>query len=103
MSAFDLAERGIKRAEASADAAVPRWTDRAYEFLLTFLDGRRDAFSAPEVRAAAESFGLPVPPSKRAWGGPFCRAAAAGLIVESGYARGDRDMHCQPIRLWRRK
>jgi len=102
MSKFDLAQDGIDRAEHHAEMVRRGWRDEAYDMLIAISRELAPLeFTAPDVRRVAEQRGLPSPPSKRAWGGPFLRAQKSGRIVHTGFDRADREMHSQPIRTWR--
>ena len=75
----ELRDSGMAQALNHADEAEPTWSDQAYEFVCEFAE-RRVEFRAEQVREHAERFGLPVPPSARAWGGVINRAVKASLI-----------------------
>ena len=90
-------DEGMNRAADHADAVHPRWTDMAFEALRTFIATRGHAklhpFTSEEVRLHADHLGLPEPPSLRAWGNVFQRAARAGMIEKVGVAQS-RAAHC---------
>ena len=93
----------IGRAVDHANREIPRWSDLAYVALQAFLRIHAGTFIAPAVRQWAETRGVPVPPSNRAWGGVIRRARRAGLIVRDGYCDyGDGSMHLQTVTVWRR-
>ncbi len=93
---------GIGQAVAHADATSPSWSTLAYAVLVSFMTTRGgEGFTAPDVREFADKCGLPLPPSKRAWGGPFRTAQKNGVIRHVDYVRASDEMHHQPIRVWR--
>jgi len=71
-------------------------------FLLNYLKENDEEFLAEEV--IRESRGIvPEPPTERAWGGVFQKAARAGRIVLCGYrVTRNPKAHMSPKRLWRR-
>lgn len=93
-------DEGMAIAAAHADGVTPNWTEDAYRYLCAYASLGRP-FTAPEVRAYAEQAGLPEPPSLRAWGPVFHRAARNGTIAPTGrFQIAGNDMHSQPIREW---
>lgn len=93
-------DAGIAKAVDHADAVAPAWSDRAFSFLVDVAP-KLGTFTGPQIREMAAAAGIDHPPSDRAWGGPFNKAARRGLIVEAGFTRASDDMHYQPIRVWR--
>jgi hypothetical protein len=100
--AADNMHQGMARAEAKANAAKPNWSDDAFAALSVFAKLTPDpTFLAETVREWTEDANLVTPPdNKRAWGGVFQRAAAAGLIEKVGYAPA-RSSNLSPKVLWR--
>lgn len=93
-------DEGIRRAVDHANAVEPRWADQAYEFLVRYLQ-TVETCTSEQARAAAAGV-VPEPPSRRAWGGPFTRAARAGLIEREGYTTAvDPKVHCNVVTVWR--
>lgn len=91
---------GIRRAVQHADAVTPRWADLAYDFLQRHLL-TVPTLTSEQARQAAQGI-VPEPPSLRAWGGPFSRAARAGLIERAGYDTArDPKVHCNVVTVWR--
>ena len=63
---------------------------------------RDDRFQATEIRAFAESCGLPAPPDARAWGHIVRRLKKKGAIIEVGRSRSlDPKQHNGYITEWR--
>lgn len=104
--ATTLRDAGIEQAVTHAEEVEPQWAIRAYLFLLAYIDHQRLAGASTvvseDVRAYAHNLGLPVPPSNRAWGGPFMRARRAGLLVRHGITEAkDPKCHCGVRNVWR--
>lgn len=77
-------DAGIARSAANAG---PEWQERAVGYVREFVAlGNRGPFLCEHVREFAERSGLPVPPSRTAWGAVMRRAAAAGVVCARGYA-----------------
>ena len=95
----DLRDASIRIAEDHANEVKPRWSDTAYEFLLSYIK-TKDQFMAEDVRKA--SYGIvPTPPSNRAWGAIFVRATKSGLIRRIGFKNVKNPLaHCTPATLW---
>lgn len=100
-SAAQLADAGMNRAAEHADAANPKWTDRAFQMVLDFAKTRHE-FMGEEVRQWAHRQGLPLPPDGRAWGFVIVRAIRAEVIECAGY-RNTRipPAHATPRAIWR--
>lgn len=96
----DLRDEGIKRSVDHADDVIDSWSDRAYRFLNDYIKSNRE-FMAEDVRVASINQ-LPEPPSLRAWGGVFVRAAKSGLIVRIGFRNViNHKAHSTPASVWR--
>jgi hypothetical protein len=94
---------GIRRAVNHANYEVEGWADMAYEFLQRFLLFNPLPFMAEDVRRYAEQHGVPIPPSKRAWGGVVVRASKAGIIKSCGYGMtSNPKAHRTPAMRWTR-
>lgn len=78
----DLRDIGMKKATDNADSKTPEWSELAYKFLLSYISCHKE-FMAEDVRKASEGI-VPEPPSKRAWGSIFVKAAKNKLIVTNG-------------------
>lgn len=93
-------DRGMGTALAHAESATPKWGDLALGYIKEFA-ARGKTFIAPEVREFAYAHGLPIAPTQYAWGGPFLRAAKAGVIRKMGTQMyGDNTMHTQNVAVW---
>lgn len=105
-NAINLAEAnknvGMALAVEHADDQSRQWSDRAMFWLKIFIGPRSTPFMAETVREFAAQKGLPPPPSERAWGSVIHKAARAGLIIFSGYAKTTNPRaHRTPAALWR--
>lgn len=92
------AEAGAQAAAAHADAVAPGWTDRAYQALCAFARQAR-SFTSFDFRRAIGSLGLEKPPTDKAYGAVFQRAARAGVIRKAGYAPHP-ERHASPTPIW---
>lgn len=93
-------DAGIKTAVDRADETIDEWSARAYAYIVSFAK-RGAPFTCPQVRAAAEADGFPLPPSAFAWGGPMNRASRDGVIKRCGFVQhGDATMHTQGVSQW---
>ena len=95
------ARDGMRRAIDHADAVTESWGDRAMTILVAVAQ-RGQPFTSPDVRQRAADLGLPLPPSNRAWGAVFRRAACAGLIRKTGrfLPYGDATTHTTDVAEW---
>ena len=92
-------DAGIRRAVDHAEDVTPKWADRAYDFLQGYLR-TNERLTSEDVREAAKGL-VPEPPSLRAWGGVFQRAARAGLIERAGYGTArDPRVHMNVVTVW---
>ena len=92
---------GINRAVKHANCVDPHWSDSAYDLLVAFLVFHPNPFLTEDVREYAEQHGVPIPPSKRAWGGIVIRAAKEGLIKKIGYRNTTNPKsHATPATEW---
>ena len=94
----------VAGAAAYADARFTAWAERATGLAEQFVLGRTrdDRFQATEIRAFAESCGLPAPPDARAWGHIVRRLKKKGAIIEVGLGRSlDPKQHHGYITEWR--
>lgn len=96
---------GLLNAQAAADAADRAtggdWSQRAWEFFVTWARARSGrAFQGEDVRMAAKGI-VPDPPEPRAWGAILVKAAKARLISRVGYAPvKDPKSHGNPKTVW---
>ena len=96
----ELRDRGIKAALDNADSTHDKWSDKAYTFLLNYIKSHSE-FMTEDVRVASEEE-VPIPPSKRAWGGVVVRASKAGLIKRIGFSLVKNiKAHKTPATVWR--
>lgn len=94
---------GIRRAVVHANFEHDGWSDQAYEFLQRFLIFATMPFMTEDVRLYAEQHGVPIPPSKRAWGGIMVKASRNGLIKSCGYGMtSNPKAHRTPAMRWSR-
>lgn len=98
-TATQLRDQGMARATAHADREVPLWSHQAYHFLRSYAR-YHEQFMAEDVRMASRGV-IDEPPSARAWGSVFARAARAGFITRAGY-RSVKNVkaHCTPATVW---
>lgn len=93
-------DAGIAAAVEHADHVEPKWSDTAYDFLVGYLPSV-ETLTSEDVREASRGV-VSDPPSLRAWGGVFMRAARAGLIERAGYGTArDPKVHCNVVTVWR--
>lgn len=73
-----------------AEAEQPGWGEIAYRFLREFA-ARNGEFISEDVSDQANLIpSFPAPPTDRAWGAVYRRAANAGLIRQCGIGRSRR-------------
>jgi hypothetical protein len=104
-SGEELAVEGMERAVAHANRVEPRWSDRAYSFLLSFIT-RFDPpwLTIEQVKFWSYRNGLPQPPSPGSWGSVTRRAKAEGHIVFDKYEPSQNaSQHGKPVIVWRVK
>ena len=95
-------DKGIAKAERHANQVHERWSDKAYEYLQTFLSMYSGEFLTEEFRAWTIGK-MPQPPHGRAFGGVVQRAAKAGLIVKLGIAQVKNvKAHMANANVWKR-
>lgn len=88
-------ERGIKKAEKTANKIDPEFLERAYKFLLDFIRNGKQ-FQCEDVRVEAENAGIISPMSKRVWGSVIRKASREGTIQCVGHAKvtNENAHHC---------
>jgi len=95
----DHAEEYLNRVERAADDECPDWSDAAYGYLLGYPE---KYFMCEDLRAYAESQGLPAPSEPRAWGAVVARACRNKDIDAVGYeACKNPRSHKRPARVWK--
>jgi len=94
-----LKNKGMQQAVDNADNQHPTWSAKAYQFLLNYAKNHRE-FMAEDVREAALLI-VPEPPSYRAWGSVFLKAARNNIIKRAGY-RSVKNIkaHRTPATVW---
>jgi hypothetical protein len=99
-SARAARDAGMARALAHAEAEQPNWGDVAYMALVVFvaLHPAPRTFTSLEFREWARSR-ISDPPTPKAFGPVFVRAARAGIIRKVGYAPHP-ERHASPTVLW---
>ena len=94
----DLKQIGMRQAVSHADSTIPKWSTNALQYVKDFQPG---CFLAEDVRYFAEADGLPIPPSKRAWGSVMTAARKLGYIKSIGYRLvTNPDAHRTPATYW---
>ena len=91
-------EDGARRALSHAEADVPTWGWLARLFLEQYARSHK-RFTSFDLRAAAREWGLVMPPTDKAFGAVFKRAAKEGVIRGIGYAPHP-ERHASPTVLW---
>lgn len=93
------ADTGMTRAVEHADRETPDWSTMAYSFLLSFARTHLH-FISEDVSGASKQEKFPQPPTDRAWGQIYRRAAKAGIIEQDGTGRSAR-RHASLCPRWR--
>jgi hypothetical protein len=98
-----IAERdaGMAQAQEHAEAVIPHWPEWAYLNLRQFLISNGGGFTSEQAGDWCHDRGLPLPPTRRAWGAVYVRLAKEGAIVQCGIGRALR-RHNSICPLWRR-
>jgi len=96
--ARELRDEGMQRAIEHAEADVPGWANLAYLFLCKYAKENRQ-FTSFDLRVAAREWGLVMPPTDKAFGSVFTKAAKNGVIRKAGY-RAHPERHASPTVLW---
>ena len=97
--AVELRDEGIRIASDNSESHHPKWNELAFDELRRLVEQLEPyPFMAEEIRMIAN---VPIPPSKRAWGAVFLRAAKEGLIRRVGYRETSNPLaHRTPATLW---
>lgn len=94
-------DMGIAKAIDHADKVYDKWSDKAFDFLLKYLQSSTE-FMVEDIRKASIGI-VPEPPSLRAWGGIIVRAAKANLIKRIGFKNVQNEKaHCTPASVWQK-
>jgi hypothetical protein len=83
-------DAGMTQAGEHAERVQAGWKDQAFEFLVRFARRRRFFISEDVSDASKEDPTFPQPPTDRAWGSIYVRAAREGVIVQDGSGRSRR-------------
>lgn len=92
-------DRGMQQALDHAQAENPDWKTVAYTWLIGYAKTHHQ-FISEDVGDAYEAAGLPAPPTRRAWGALYQKAAREGYIVQDGMGRS-RMRHASICPRWR--
>ena len=101
----ELAVHGAEQAADHAEQVAPGWGDAAFRAVKEFsahvkaCGDLARTFKAEDVRSWARH--VPPAPSLRAWGAVMLKAARAGIIRQTGYAKVNNPLaHSTPAALW---
>lgn len=93
-------DAGMAQAIDHAERVEPSWGDMAYDWLCHYVKGEAGTlFTAPLFIAWCQLNDFAMPPTPKAFGSIFVKAAKAGLIRKAGY-RPHPLRHCSPTVLW---
>ena len=103
VSRMDMArakrDEGMGRALDHAEREMVSWGETAFSYLVWYAE-THDKFPAWFATQAADLTGaVPAPPTRKAWGSIFIRAARTGVIRKDGY-RADPNRHANPCPVW---
>ena len=93
-------DTGIQQAIDHAQDLCFDWPERAYAFLEAFARENATFISEDVSDAAHADTRFPTPPTDRAWGSVYRKAASAGLIEQCGAGRSRR-RHASICPKWR--
>ena len=77
-------DRGIASSAAHAEQVIDGWSNLALEYVRLFAMRNSGTFTAEDVLEAADRDGIIKPPTDRAYGAVFRRAARLGIIARAG-------------------
>jgi hypothetical protein len=89
---------GMRRAVEHADRTDENWSGKAYDFLVEFAKVN-EQFISEDVSDASKEMGLPQPPTDRAWGTVYRKAAKNEVITQVGTGRSRR-RHASICPMW---
>jgi hypothetical protein len=93
-------DAGMQQALEHAEDVTPDWGELAYQFLTTFAMNATGPFISEDVSDAAKlDPTFPPPPTDRAWGPIYRRAARDGWIRQVGTGRSRR-RHASICPMW---
>lgn len=102
LTAISEKQRGIEKAENTADAIDPMWRENAFKLLKEFLSVNPGEFMVEDLRAYAAMKNFVAPASNRVWGSVVLRAAREGLIKNIGYGvTKNKKAHRTPASIWK--
>lgn len=97
-----LQQEGTRQAIEHANEVSPKWSERAYQLLIDFLQHNK-RFMGEDVRSYAAQRDFDLPPSARAWGGVIKRAAKEFLIIKIGIQQvKNPNAHLANAAVWER-
>lgn len=91
-------DAGMAAAIAHAEHLAEGWGERAYAALIQFAR-HRQSFTSYDFRQAVGALGLDRPPTDKAYGSVFLRAARVGVIRKNGYVPHP-ERHASPTPIW---
>jgi hypothetical protein len=97
--AEEAAQAGMTQAVDHADRVLQQWSMSALAHLVYYARQINHPFLVEDAREWAEKLGLPVPPTKRAWGAVVRRASRGRHIAKVGHANA-RSSNNSPKCLW---
>ena len=93
-------DEGMQQAVDHAESDIPGWGAQALSYLRQYAE-THDRFHGWFVTKAADLTGaVPTPPTAKAWGSTFTKAARLGYIRKDGYGQ-DPHRHANPCPIWR--
>jgi hypothetical protein len=93
-------DRGQSQALSHAERVEPEWGDTAYRWLSHYVAGEKGLqFTSFLFISWCELNDFPMPPTPKAFGAIFTKAARNGLIRKVGY-RPHPLRHASPSALW---
>ncbi len=89
---------GMQQAADNAERSSAGWNDVAFSFLVKFAENNAQ-FISEDVSDATKGTDFPQPPTDRAWGHAYKRAAKQKIIKQVGIGRSRR-RHASICPLW---
>lgn len=96
-SARQERDQKMQQALDHAEAETRAWGELALAYLRWYAE-RHDRFPGWFVTQTA-GLSVPTPPTPKAWGAIFTKAARDGLIRKDGYTQ-DPNRHANPCPIW---
>lgn len=97
-SARSARDTGMQQAAMHAEIVSEGWSHRAFSALILFAMMQQGGFTSYDFRMAVKET-LDAPPTDKAFGPVFSRAAKAGIIRKTGYTQHP-ERHCSPTPVW---